>query len=353
MRRFNLVMAILILLGATLFANQETFESTARFLDLRTLAMGGAGVALADTPEALYKNPATLYHHSLPMFHLGVHLSEDVGREVVGDDFAPYVQNPSNAFEILLSNRYIALSIALSNILEERNLTPEALYFMGYNESRIQLTLSYGWPIISLGFFARGGNRSEREVELRKAHVLTDYFRETMFERYRGGTSDAQLFSTGVGVLLTYQWIAIGIMSDSLFSYDATSNELTLDLRDLYTGLTVGIAFSSPIYNRNNELNRIVFNLAFDLTNLGDSAERSINIGIEGKILFLSTVWLALRGGYVEKRESDSPLFAIDGTGTITFGLGSQIGRVNLAFATLYSLKEDNWRLQAALKWAL
>jgi len=348
-----LFLVVFLILASPLSAQQETFEETSRFVDLRTLAMGGAGIALADTPTSIYRNPATLYHHSQPMFHLGARFSEEVGRDLLPNDFAPFLQRPSTTFEMLLSNRYIALSIAISNILEDRTLGPEALYFNGFNDSRIQLTLSYGWPIISLGIFARGGNRSERDIVLREGHTVTDYFKETLFERYRGGSAHGPLFSTGIGLLLSYRWISIGIMSDSLFSYDQASNELSLDLRDLYTGLTVGLALTSPIYNRDNELNPIVVNFAFDLANLGDSTERSINIGLEGKIQFLSNVWVAIRGGYLEKRDGEESPFAFDGKGIVTLGLGGQFWKIHVDVATLYSLKTDVWRIQTSLKWSL
>ncbi len=353
MKKGLLFLVVLLILTSPLSARQETFSEIARFVDLRTLAMGGAGVALADTPTSLYRNPATLYHQTQPMFHLGARFSEEVGRDVDPDDIAPFLQRPSSTFEMLLSNRYIALSVALSNILENRELTSDALYFDGFNDSRIQLTLSYGWPVISLGIFARGGNRSERDITLREGHVVTDYFRETLFERYRGGSAHGPLFSTGVGLLLSYRWISIGIMSDSLFSYDPASNELSLDLRDLYTGLTVGLALTSPIYNRDNELNPVVVNFAFDLANLGDTTERSINIGLEGKVQFLSNVWVALRGGYLEKRGGGESPFAFDGKGVVTRGLGGQIWNIHIDLLTLYSLETDIWRLQTALKWSL
>lgn len=353
MRKSVLILFLALILISSLSAKQESFEETARFVDLRTLAMGGAAVALYDTPTSLYRNPATLYHHTQPMFFLEARFSEEVGGEVDPNDFAPFLQNPSTSFNMLLGNRYIALSIALSNILEDRSLKGDALYFSGYNDSRIQLTLAYGWPVISLGFFARGGNRAEREVVLREGHTVGDYFRETIFERYRGGSSYGQLFSTGFGLLLTYRWISIGIMSDSLFTFDSSSNELSLDLRNLYTGLTVGLALSSPVYNRDNELNRIVFNFAFDLANLGDTEERSINMGLEGKVQFLSNVWIALRGGYLEKMSGEGSPFAFDGLGIVTMGLGGQFWKVHLDLVLLYSLKEELWRIQSAFKWSL
>ncbi|HHU89338.1 MAG: hypothetical protein ACOXZ2_07990 [Sphaerochaetaceae bacterium] len=353
MRKSVLSLFLLLIFISPLSAKQESFEEIARFIDLRTLAMGGAGVALADTPASLYRNPATLYHHEQPMFLVEGRFSEKVGSSADVNDFAPFLQNPSTTLGMLLSNRYIALSIALSNVLENRSLQGDALYFEGYNDSRIQLTLSYGWPIFSFGLFVRGGNRSERGVVLREGHTLTDYFRETIFERYRGGSADGQLFSAGFGLLLTYRWISIGIMSDSLFSYDSSSNELSLDLLNLYSGLTLGLALSSPIYNRDNELNRVVFNFAFDLTNLGDNEERSINMGLEGKVQFLSNVWLALRGGYLENMGGEGSPFAFDGQGVVTMGLGGQLWKVHLDVIALYSLKTDVWRLQTALKWSL
>ncbi|MFA6645983.1 MAG: hypothetical protein WCS59_02590 [Sphaerochaetaceae bacterium] len=354
MRRSWLIIIIVLLLPLhILMATGEDFSTITRFSDLRSVAMGSTGVALTDLQGAFYRNPAALYKWEFPVFHLGARFGENMGVATVAGDPIPWVQHPSTTLEMLFSNRYIALAIGLASVLEERTLSGSELEFIAYNDSRIQLTLAYGWPSISVGFYARGGNRFERDVTIREGHAIRDYITRTHLERYNRTSADGQIFTTGLGLLLSYQWVSIGLVTNSLFNFDYTTNELVLDIVDLFNSSTVGLAFSSPIYNENNELNRVVINSAIDLTDLGDTNNRSVRLGLEGKVQFLSNFWVALRAGYREKRPLDVSLFNLHGTGAITFGIGGQIRKVVLDISASIPLKTEDPAIHIGLRWTL
>ncbi len=354
MKKICQVLCIILLIPLSGFAAVgEDFDTIIRFSDLRSVAMGSAGIALADVQGSFYRNPAALYHWDIPMFYVGGRFGENVGVDTVPSDPVPWMQRPSTTLEMLFSNRFIALSIGMANVLKERTFTGSELKFTAYNDSRIQLTLAYGWPSISLGFFARGGNRTERDVVVRQGHVVSDYITRTHLERYSRTTTGGQIFSTGMGLLLSYQWVSIGLITNSLFNFDYSTNELVLDIADLFTSSAVALAFTSPVYDKNNELNRIVFNAAFDLTDLGDTNNRSLRLGLESKMQFLSNYWVALRGGYRENRPLNSPLFTLSGDGAITFGIGGQIAELGLDISVIIPLNATDSAIHTGLRWAL
>lgn len=350
---WHIVVLILLFSLSSLAAVSEDFDTVTHFSDLRSVAMGSAGIALADIQGAFYRNPAALYHWDAPMFYVGGRFGENIGVDTVSSDPIPWMQQPSTTLEMLFSNRFIGLSIGLANVLEERNIVGSELRFTAYNDSRIQLTLAYGWPSISVGFFARGGNRTERDVVIRQGHVVNDYITRTHLERYTRATDGGQVFTTGMGVLLSYQWVSIGLLTNSLFNFDYSTNEVVLDVADLFTSSAVGLAFTSPEYDRNNELNRVVFNAAFDLTDLGDTNNRSLRVGLEGKVQFLSNLWVALRGGYWENRPLDSPLFTLHGDGTMTFGIGGQILEFILDISASIPLNGMASAIHTGVRWTL
>jgi hypothetical protein len=260
---------------------------------------------------------------------------------------------PTAAFEMLFSNRFIGLSIGLGNVLWDRSIGTGEVSFTAYNDSRIQLTAAYGWEHISFGLFAQGGNQAQRDVVVREGSALTDYIARTYLERYDRQSTDGQFFMSGLGMLLSYQWVSIGLMTDSLFRLDYDTNELVLDISDTFRETSVGIGFSSPMFDRDNELNRLVANGVFDVTNLGSTDMRSVRFGLEGKVQFLQTLWFALRGGYREVRPVGGSLFAIDGSGTLSFGLGARFDDLGVDLTVEVPLSEREISVSAGLTWGI
>ena len=350
MRRSLIIMAcVLTLCTAQAFASY----SISRLSDLRSLALGSAGTALQDSPGSFPRNPATLHRRNDPLFRVGGRYGETIKGNTSADDPVPWIQMPTAAFEMLFSNRFIGLSIGLGNVLQDRRIAGDELRFTAFNDSRIQLTAAYGWEHISFGLFAQGGNQTQRDVVVRKGSAITDYITRTYLERYDQQSDDGQFFMSGLGMLLSYQWVSIGLMTDSLFRMDYDTNELVLDIADMFRGTSVGLGLSTPVFDRNNELNTVVLNGVFDVTDLGSPEHRSVRFGLEGKIQFLGTLWLALRSGYQEIRPTGSALFAIEGSGTLTFGIGSRIENLGIDLAIELPLLERTVVVSAGMTWGM
>lgn len=330
-----------------------------RFSNLRFLAMGSAGIASSEVESAFFSNPAALYRSEETQFKFGIRYGETIADQSGEPDPIPWIQQPSASVDLLFSNRFVSLSIGLGNILL-REETPsgevaptDRELYTANNLSRIQLTGSYGWNSISFGFFASGGTMTERDVEIRSERPLFDYISRTYLERYDPVTDPGQLFSSGIGMLLSYPWISIGLISDSLFRIDENSNQLVLDLSDIFKGTAVGLAVTSPKFDRNNELNRLVVDAVFDFVDLGDGDRRSVRMGLETKVQFLTNLWIALRGGYQERRPVDESLFSLSGNGEVTGGLGGQLGDMGIDITVAVPLSEESLRITTAFRWKL
>lgn len=354
--RYTILLLIGLCLASPLFAAIDDTDTIARYSDLRSLAMGSAGIALSEVNGSFHRNPAALFRREEPLFRIGARYGELIVGSPEPTDPIPWIQRPATAFEMLFSNRYVALSLGLGNVLDQEPLElneANSKAFTAYNDSRIQMTAAYGWEHISVGLFARGGNRTQRDVVIREGSAVADYITRTYLERYDRKSSDGQFFSSGVGLLLSYQWVSIGLLTNSLFNLDYETNELILDGADVFNGAAIGLAFTSPVFDRNNELNRLVVNGVFDVTDLGDSDKRAVRFGLEGKVQFLGNLWAALRTGYSEHRPAGQALFGLSGTGSLTFGAGGRIGNMGIDLGVEIPLDTEAVAISAGLTWGM
>ncbi|MGI6432269.1 MAG: hypothetical protein ACOXZ4_00145 [Sphaerochaetaceae bacterium] len=347
----TVVLGVLLISGALFGA--KSFEEVNRLSDLRFAAMGSAGIAFSTSRGAFIRNPASYYLQDGPLFRLGSRFEETVVHNPDPADPIAFIQKPTAAVEMLFTNKYISLSIGLNNELSDRQIEGSNLRFNAFNDSRIQLTASYGWKAIAFGLFAQGGSTATKEVNIRSDHAFSDYIMHTYLERYESSYEDSQYFFSGFGMLISYQLISIGLLTDSLFHFVYETNELVLDATQIVEGSSVGIAFSSPEYNKYNELRRIVISAAFDAVDLGSSAHRSVRFGFEAKGQFLTTFWVALRGGYQEKRPFGSSLFGLEGSGIATAGLGVRLGNLAIDLALFIPLEKEETSIAMALSWGL
>lgn len=331
-RQIVRIVAILLCLCLPIAGLTAVGSYPERFFDLRTESMGFAGVALYDSTGSIYLNPASLYFQSENQFLL----FSDFGTSVVPSDFTdgallPFFQNPTNRLQAIFSNRYLAFSLGLGYSLEDRteDTSEGTVKFKGLNSSELQLNISYGSEMVSLGFFARGGSTMERSsIVLGVDSAFIDYIQGTFLEKYVP-IADQQFFTTGAGLLLRYKWISMGVVTDSLFVMDYSSNEMMLEAGALLDTLSFGIALSTPTYGFYDELNLFVFTTCFDVANLGDDDNREIRMGMELCLQLLPEYKISLRYGYHESRSSISRIFSLDGSdGMTSFGVDVLLDRL-------------------------
>ncbi len=320
---------LLVVLLCVLVGQVSAYDE--QFLNLRSLAMGSTGVALSNSYDSFYVNPASLFFQEEGLFMV----NGSYGDSVVPAAFQaleplPLLQEPQNTISALFSSRFLALSIGLEYMLANRAVDIASVRYDALNLSKLQLNLAYGWGNLALGFSARGGNVLKRpSISIGKDSPVTDYLKNTYLERYQ--VPEGQFFTTSAGLLVSYQWISIGIVSQSLFEMDYQTNELVLDAYTVLETLGIGMAVSTPPYDRNNELNLLALNAAFDIANIGDDLLRSLRMGMELKIQLLPEYSVSVRLGYRERRASLSSILALNGDeGCTTYGLGVMLEKLQL-----------------------
>ncbi len=292
-------------------------------VSLRWTAMGESGLALTDTPDAFNINPASLLRMEPALFTLDIGYMDSFSHPAADSfEVLPFLTEPESQAEFTFTTPYSALSVALEYSLSERDYTSgeQSVSFSGYNNSFLRLNLAYGNETFSIGAYAEGGSTLYRSITIEQDQAFLDYFSQVYLSRY-SPSGMYQSFSTGLGLLVTYPFLSFGVLTDNLFGYDHTSNEITFDLQELVDATSVGFAFSTETYDSSAQLNRFVLSSAIDFTDLGDTTERAIHFGGELKIQFLKDLYAALQAGYKEARPSPDPFFGFSWDGTVSFGL--------------------------------
>lgn len=314
---------------------------------LRYMGMGEAGIALADTQTSFHINPASLYVQPSSIFSLNVGASESIyDRDVLAaNDPIPFMQHPITLLEFLFATRYSALTVGFSFNADNRAVNGNSLTFTSYNDSYIQLNVAYGFSAFSVGLYVRSGSRLQRPlISINKNNSFLDYIVQVYLNRY-SPSNDGQLFTTGLGMLISYPNISLAVLTDSLFTLDEQTNELNLKARTIFENTKVGLAFKTNEFSNNNELNRFLFTSAFDISRLTDMGERTIHIGLELTIQLIKDVNIAIQTGYKENRGEPDPLFGFNWDGITSFGLSS---RFNSFFLDIALLVPTSWYTSTA-----
>ncbi len=322
-----------ILMIMSIFSLGLSLLSAAFPASLRYSAMGSSGIALSDSQESFKVNPAALFRTETTQFSLNTRYADTYHHPDSGDtDILPFLNEPETRFDMTFATRYSALSVALDFTLQEReyNASDQSISYTGYNNSQIQFNLAYGNDTLSIGAYARGGSTLYRpDITIYEDGALYDYLTQVFFARYYPAGAQ-QLFTTGLGLLVTYPYVSFGFLTDSLFGYDSETNEISLDVQALLDETSLGFAFSTEQFDSDVQLSRFVFASAFDLTDIGDISNRALRFGFELKTQFLRDLYFALQGGYRETRPSPDPLFGFDWDGTVSLGLSARFYDVQI-----------------------
>lgn len=309
------------------------------------MAMGESGAALSDSPSSFHINPASLYVQPLSIFSLNMGASESIYDKDVLDENDPIksMQHPITHLELLFATRYSALTVGFGFDADNRAVNGDSLTFTAYSNSYIQLNVAYGFSAFSAGLYVRSGSRLQRPlITIDKDRAFQDYILQVYLNRY-SPSNDKEVFVTGLGLLISYPNISLALLTDSLFTLNEQTNQLDLKVRTILEHAKVALALQTNEFNKNNELNRLLFTTAFDISNLTDIEERSIHMGLELKIQLIKDVNIAFQAGYKENRGELDTLFGFNWDGISSYGISS---RINSLFFNVALLVPTVWYWQ-------
>lgn len=177
---------------------------------------------------------------------------------------------------------------------------------------------------------------SRREqVEIRTDRLLFDYVVETAISRYSNVDELSQI-SIGMGLLLDYEWIRMGVVMDR-FAYSIGDQPLLVESDQMLKSLSWGIALASPTYTAENDLHLFKVEGAVDMINLGSDEEREVRVGVSLKLQLLPGWSISLLTGYREPKKLATDLWRFSlADGTHSVGIGAELSSASLLFHFSY-----------------
>lgn len=326
LRRFDRVIAIMVLTLATLLPGLPalSLDGHGQYAG----AMGRAGLALGLGEDSFFANPALLG------------LSSRVERTFLGtlgfsDDLADHggrfrFERPQADGSVSFMTKNLALTIESRSILEEHQDFGAYSTYRGDKLTLLQLDWAFGRGPLSLGVRAQAIATSVRsEVTLNSDQLLLDYFIQSAIARYES-VADRSSVSFGLGLLLDYEWIAMGVVAGQ-FAYSTGEEPLIMDSDSLLKTLSWGLSLSSPTYNASNELRLLRVQGALDLVNLGSDEHREARAGLSVKLQLLPDWSLSLLSGYRESKRKAGDLIRFSAEeGRHSIGIGGELGNAEL-----------------------
>lgn len=289
--------------------------------DGQLLGSGLSGIATSGEYASMFANPASLTASTEGFYLQGYY-----------GDYAqsglPLVYLPNSGLVASFCGTNLAFSADFRNNLSDRVAGTDGDTYKAINTTRLQLDLAYTFHWFSIGASVRATTYMGRSpVSLGNGQRLFDYMVESLFKRY-DQNSGASEFSAGLGILLDYDWLKVALVS-SKFASVTTDGAMAFSLNELYKSLGVGCTFSTPVFNKEGELNLMRLLVSGELVDMGDSEKSKANVGLLLRFQFLPDYQMELRTGYTEPKGGNA--FSNHFTeASQTFGLGLTLGPVRL-----------------------
>ncbi len=291
-------------------------------------SMGGAGLALGLSADSFFANPALLGVTSRK--ESSFIMTFGGGDELVGHGGRFRFERPvvDGAISFLAKN--IALTIQSRTIFEDFTDGGDVSTYRGDKFTVFQLDWAFSRPPLSLGLRAQAVAAAVRpDITLSSDQLLFDFFVETAIARY-DSVEDLSAISFGLGVLLDYEWIGMGVVVGQ-FASSSGEDPLLVDGNSLLRTLSWGLSLSTPTYNTHNELRLFKVEGAIDLINLGSDENRELRGGVAVKLQLLPDWSVSLLTGYRElKKEAKDLLRFSLADGRHSIGLAGELSQVSL-----------------------
>lgn len=291
-------------------------------------AMGGAGLALGLGADSFFANPALLGLSSRKESSFIVTLG--AGDELVTHGGKFRLERPTVDGAISFLAKNIALTIQSRTIFEDFTDLGHMSSYRGEKLTVFQLDWAFARPPLSLGLRAQAIAAASRpDVILKSDQILFDFFVQTAIARY-DSVEDLSAVSFGLGLLLDYEWIGMGVVVGQ-FASSSGEDPLLVDSDALLRTLSWGLSLSSPTYNTHNELRLFKVEGALDLINLGSDEDRELRAGLSIKLQLLPDWSVSLLTGYRElKKEARDLLGLAPSNGRHSIALAAQLAQVSL-----------------------
>ena len=256
-------------------------------------AMGVRGIALCDSYDTMFANPASL------VFNPG---SLSVAMWVSDNG---YVNEPVSGLMLSFCGKRLGFTLVQTTEFSKR----EDELYNALKYTYLRMDWAYNWRFVSAGLWLNAQTAMKRtSIELDDDRALADLAVQTLFSRYETKPNSTKV-SAGLGVMLDLGWFTLGVVSDQ-FAEATDEGKLEFSSTDLYKNLCFGLSLSSATFNSRSQLNLFKTSLSLELIHPFQDASVLAG-GLDLKLQMLPDAQVDLMAGWRQPFSSDE-LFEMD-----------------------------------------
>lgn len=309
--------------------------------DTQHLGMGVSGIALSGSYASMFANPANLTQSPSNVF-LGA-LARDTG----------YVDEPLGDLLVSFCGKRLSFTVEQETSFTRRD---ESLY-NALKVTYLEMDFAMAWKVFSFGASLRAQTAMKRtSIEFHEHVEALDWMTEAFFKRFETKPNSTGM-SAGLGLTIDLGWMRLGAVSTQFASATSDEGEVEFSGNDLVDNLGFGVAFMTPTYNKESQLNLLKATVSMEVMYPWKHDEATLAFGGNLRFQLLPEVSVDLMAGYKIAYDQDS-LFDSDwDEGLATGGLSVRISRwlLDLHTQTTWDVLtggSGDWLTTAALGYA-
>jgi len=156
--------------------------------------------------------------------------------------------------------------------------------------------------------------------------IGAEFLQEIFFAEFN--PTNEETMEVGFGLMMDAGIFTFGIYSDKVIDFITESGSgISIDVTRILQSLDFGISLSTEEYTGAGVLRLAHLLLAADLKNIGNNDNRTLNLGLEGSLLFSNRVSLAIQLGYNQPLPDLNSILSLDSNedGVYSAGVSSDL----------------------------
>ncbi|MCK5157386.1 MAG: hypothetical protein KAQ69_13240 [Spirochaetales bacterium] len=350
-KNITIIIFILFVVVGMLHAEGYVLPNSSQNGTSRIVGLGGAVTSLSDNLNVQTMNPAALYFTSTARLHTGLNYLDTFQLEnTYNNGLGDFLHQPSITFDLTFTAPGWFIGAYSDYCLENKGAESGILTLDVTRLNVMKAGIALGIGSLSIGADVSASKKSKKnglkiDIGSDVISIGAELLQEIFFAEL--DPNNDETLEVGLGMMLDVGIFTLGVYSDKVVDFMPDSGSGTsINLGVILQNLDFGISMST---DGNTGAGRFQFAhllLAADLKNIGDDTSRTLNLGLEGSLMFTNRLSLAVQLGYNQPAPDLNSILSLTGyeNGVYSIGVSSDLlfmtvnAAVVLPYQTLTSL---------------
>jgi len=293
----------------------------------RILGLGGAAISISDNLNMQTMNPAALYFSNTAQFHAGLsYLDTYKLNDSSINGLEDFLYHPSITIDLVFTSPGWYLG-AYSDYLFTKEESPQGVLSRDVERLNVvKAGIAFGIGSFSLGVDLSASKTSHLYNKIIGSDgdlisIGAEFLQEMFLEEYK--PTNKETLEMGFGMMMDSGLFTFGIYSDKVIDFITDGDSgISIDLVRILQNLDFGISLRTEEYTGAGTLRLAHLLIAADLKSIGDTSNRTLNLGLEGSLLFANSMSLALQLGYNQLLPDFNAVLSLGGNENGVYSVG-------------------------------